>query len=286
MKRVQKGLTLAEKITILDKAEKLCATDSLRKMSFKLNVPVSTLAKIMKEKNQLRLQFANDPGCENKRMRVRNGKDPLVEEALKKWFQTMTSRGVVISGPILLKKAKDFAISFGHNEFEPTIGWLSRWKSRNSIVYKKAHGEKGSADEPSASKWLAETLPAFLESYSPENIYNADETGLFYRATPNGSLVFDKQNIVGSKKMMSRLTLLCCVNMAGTDKKRLLAIGNSAKPRAFKNVKQLPVDYHANKKAWMTSEIFKTWITKWDRTLKKKILLVVDNCTVHSPPEN
>ena len=46
----------------------------------------------------------------------------------------------------------------------------------------------------------------------------------------------------------------------------------------------LPVTYRANKKAWMTSQIFTEWLAAWDSYLTKvnrKILLLVDNCTAH-----
>ena len=46
----------------------------------------------------------------------------------------------------------------------------------------------------------------------------------------------------------------------------------------------LPVTYHANKKAWMTSQIFTEWLAAWGSYLTKvnlKILLLVDNCTAH-----
>jgi hypothetical protein len=37
--------------------------------------------------------------------------------------------------------------------------------------------------------------------------------------------------------------------MTGTDKKRLFVIGKSQTPRCFKNVKKLPIENAANKKA-------------------------------------
>jgi 4-diphosphocytidyl-2C-methyl-D-erythritol kinase len=43
----------------------------------------------------------------------------------------------------------------------------------------------------------------------------------------------------------------------------------------------LPVVYAANKKAWMTSDIFQQYVSKWNNELRrknKKILLLVDNC--------
>ena len=79
---------------------------------------------------------------------------------------------------------------------------------------------------------------------------------------------------------MERITVLCCSNLTGTDKCKLLVIGKSLRPRCFKNVNvdNLPVTYRANKKAWMTSQIFTEWLAAWDSYLTKvnlKILLLV-----------
>jgi hypothetical protein len=60
----------------------------------------------------------------------------------------------------------------------------------------------------------------------------------------------------------NRLTVLMYVNRTGIDKKILFFIGKSQTPRCFKNVKNLPVEYAANKKAWMTSDTFQQYLTK------------------------
>ncbi len=59
------------------------------------------------------------------------------------------------------------------------------------------------------------TTPIILERYDLEHIYNTEETGLFYRATPNGSLMYMHQELVGSKKAMDRVTVLCGCNVTG-----------------------------------------------------------------------
>lgn len=72
--------------------------------------------------------------------------------------------------------------------------------------------------------------------------------------------------------------------MAGSEKLKLLVIGKSKKPRCFKHVKSLPVQYEANIKAWMTGEMFASWLWKMDRDFerqKRKVLFFVDNCTAH-----
>lgn len=88
----------------------------------------------------------------------------------------------------------------------------------------------------------------------------------------------------GGKLSKQRVTVLLGANLSGTEKRKLLVIGKSKKPRCFKNVKNLPVKYESNKKSWMTSEIFLHEFKEWDKELRKKdrkIVVLVDNCTAH-----
>ena len=74
-------------------------------------------------------------------------------------------------------------------------------------------------------------------------------------------------------------------NMSSTHKLKLLVINDCWKPHFFsQNVHQLPVDFHANKKAWMTSNVFSCRLYKQNTRFtrqKRKVALVVDNCTAH-----
>ncbi|XP_037505595.1 tigger transposable element-derived protein 6-like [Rhipicephalus sanguineus] len=72
--------------------------------------------------------------------------------------------------------------------------------------------------------------------------------------------------------------------MTGSEKLPIFVIGKSTSPRCFKGKRQLPVKYTANRKAWMTREIFAKWLCEWDEKLAKanrKVCLVLDNCTAH-----
>ena len=60
------------------------------------------------------------------------------------------------------------------------------------------------------------------------------------------------------------MIVLVAANMSGHELP-LMVIGKSLKLRCLKNVKNLPVQYTANKRAWMTSTIFETWRRKLDR---------------------
>jgi hypothetical protein len=71
--------------------------------------------------------------------------------------------------------------------------------------------------------------------------------------------------------------------MAG-EKVPLLVIGKYAKPRAFKRANRLPVEYRANRKAWMTSTLFDEWLLKFHKRMraeKRNVALTLDNCAAH-----
>lgn len=161
----------------------------------------------------------------------------------------------------------------------PSDGWLSRWKVRNNISYKRTHGESKDADTTSAAHFVENVLPTYLREYSPEDIYNADETGLYYRALPDGTFASKSEKVQGSKKSKDRITAMICCNMTGTDKRQLLIIGKSKQPRCFRG-KYLPVTYSSNSNAWMTSDIFKEFVQLMDKEMRRKkrnIILFVDN---------
>ncbi|XP_060557064.1 tigger transposable element-derived protein 4-like [Ruditapes philippinarum] len=101
---------------------------------------------------------------------------------------------------------------------------------------------------------------------------------------PDKTLEFKTKACHGGKVNKERLTAMVCANMSGTEKLPLLVLGKSEKPRCFKNVRTLPTQYKANKKAWMTAKFFKTWVREVDEKMHKqgrKIALVIDNCPAH-----
>jgi hypothetical protein len=68
--------------------------------------------------------------------------------------------------------------------------------------------------------WKSKKVPELLQKFCVGDLYSADETGLFYHAMPDDSLCYKHVKLLGSKKAMDRITVLCCSNMSGTDKKR------------------------------------------------------------------
>ena len=154
---------------------------------------------------------------------------------------------------------------------------------RKDIVCKTLHGEAEFVDQNGVDEWQTNCLPALLKQFKAEDIFNADETGLFYRCLSDRTHVFKNDKCAGGKLSKERLTVLVTARKAG-EKLPLLVIGKSANPRCFKNIKKLPLPYELSKKAWMTAAIFEMWVKKLDSQTRKSnqnIVLVLDNCTAH-----
>jgi hypothetical protein len=166
----------------------------------------------------------------------------------------------------LKNKLEELAKKLCHHDFKATDGWLTRWKCRFGIKFKKAYGEK---DAVSAVKQKSTKVPDLHQKFCTD-FYNANETGLFYHAMPNCSLNYKHTILHGSKKAMDHTTVLCCSNISGTEKWKLLVTGKRAKPKCFKGISMdsLPVLYCANKNAQMTSEICMKWLMSLDVELK------------------
>ena len=72
------------------------------------------------------------------------------------------------------------------------------------------------------------------ENLRGEQIYNADETGLYYRCLPDRTLAAKEEKAApGFKKSKDRFTLMACSNVTGVHKLKMVLIGTSKKPRAF-----------------------------------------------------
>lgn len=151
------------------------------------------------------------------------------------------------------------------------------------MSFKTIAGESKSVTEEMTAPWLETTLPTILSRYPIENVFNADEFGLFYQCLPNKTFHFKKEKCSGGKHSKVRLTGMAAGNAKG-ERLPMFAIGKAKNPRCFKGVKSIPCRYRAQAKSWMSSELFEEWIKELDRSFgvqKRKIALIVDNCPAH-----
>uniref|UniRef100_H3AAG5 HTH CENPB-type domain-containing protein n=1 Tax=Latimeria chalumnae TaxID=7897 RepID=H3AAG5_LATCH len=249
------------------------------KIAKDLDIPSNTLSTWIKNGDGIKLAYENQIfGLVRKRMRT--AKHPDVEEALFLWFKNARAQDVPVSGPILQIKAEKLATGLGHTDFKCSNGWLDRFKERHSITFHAICGEANSVKQV----WRGTTLLRVLQQYSPENVYNADESSLFYRLLPHVTCL-KGETCNGGKRSKDRISILPFANMTGSGKLPMLVIGKSTKPRCFKGVKSLPTEYTANRNAWMTSDIFSNWIKKHDKKFKRQKckVAICSRCLAHAP---
>ncbi|XP_060579865.1 tigger transposable element-derived protein 4-like [Ruditapes philippinarum] len=160
---------------------------------------------------------------------------------------------------------------------------LTDLKKDMNCPSKKFEAKSVDSNSTAVTEWKSK-LQTYLTEYEPQNIYNADETGLFFRMVPDKTLEFKDVQCHGGKMSKDRLTVMVCANMTGSEKVPLFVTGKSKNPCCFKNLKTMPIEYDANKKACVTSEIFTNWVKKFDRRIlaqSRRVLLIVDNCPAH-----
>lgn len=217
------------------------------------------------------------------------GVHPALEEALQLWLKGVLAKNLPVSGDLLKEKAESFALKMGIEEFKFTDGWLRGFKKRHGISFKKVSGESGAVDQTIVSDYRVTKLQALLKEYAPSDIFNCDETGLFFKMLPDRTLAFSGESCASGKLSKERITVMVGANATGTEKLPLLVIGKARNPRCFKAVRTLPVEYDSNSKAWITQSLFERYIRKLDRKFarqNRKVIFFVDNCGAHGSVPN
>lgn len=275
----RKFLSLEEKAQIIAEA---AAGRKKANIAHDFGISPSSLSTVLKNKDSIHKALASGTSAQHKKVTL--PKHDELDKAVYTWFVDARAKNIPLSGATVQQKALNYACLLGLDDFKASTGWLSRFKTRHGIVGKVLSGESAAADGEAASEWISDNAASILEQYGPSDIYNADETGLFYEMLPSTTLDLRGQRCHGGKHSKKRVTVLLCANMEGTDKRPPLVIGKSAKPRCFKGSRGLPVKYVANKKAWITRSIFTEWVVAFDRDMKRqgrKVCLLLDNCSAH-----
>lgn len=246
----------------------------------KFGMSSATLTNIMKNKKHIAVAYSYLP---KKAFKIKKPKNEELDKELFEWFCIQRNRKIPLSGPIMKEKADEIAAKLGYLDFKCGNGWLHRFKYRHSISFGIISGESESVNPEIVKNFLNVVLPQLLLDYKAEDIFNADETALFYKLLPNKTFKIIGEACRGTKISKDRLTVYLCASMKG-EKRRPLVIGKNKNPRCFKNKNFKFISYQSNKKAWMKSDIFIKELILWDEELRlkgRKIILFVDNCSSH-----
>ncbi|KAM5314774.1 jerky protein homolog [Glossophaga mutica] len=255
-KRKRVVLTLKEKMDICARLEK---GESRKALMQEYNVGMSTLYDIRAHKAQL-LRFFASSDCNKALERRRTLHTPKLEHldrVLYEWFLGRRAEGVPVSGPMLIEKAKDFYEQMQLTE--PCVfsgGWLWRFKARHGIKKLDASSEKQAADHQAAEQFCGFFRSLTVEhGLTPEQVYNADETGLSWQRWPSP----EGGPVPGGRQSRDRLTVLMCANATGSHRIKPLVIGKCSSPRASRSPQHLPAAYRAPGHAWAGRALLSDW---------------------------
>lgn len=302
MKR--KVISLETKIKILDRLRNRERVTDVAKF-YSMNE--ATIRTIRKNEDSIRKSVAAGTCTSMSTISyVRDVTMENMEKALVIWIEDQTQKRIPIDTSVITNKAlkiyetlKNQSPSTSSDEkkvsFSASHGWFERFKQRHSLHNLRLKGERASADSDAAQQYpakFAEIIAA--NSYTSDQVFNADESGLFWKKMPERTyLAKAHKSASGHKAAKSRITVLFCSNASGDYIMKPLVINKSKTPRSFKgiNIKNLPVYWMANKKAWVTAIVFNEWFHNLfvpdvksylsKRGLPFKALLLIDNAPGH-----
>ena len=213
-----------------------------REMSKKGGVDVkrTTVKGILSKKDAI--EAAIKAEIPSKRMKLKPAQHSKLDDEVLIWLKQARGQNLPISANLIKEKALKLAELMHIPDFIASDGWLDNFKKRHGITFKTVHGEAGAVNLQSLLDWKQQVLQPLLRQFSADDVFNLDETGLFWQLLPNKTLSFRRERCTGGKKSKQRITLLVGANMSGTEKFPLLAIGKSKRPRAFQN-KEIIIKY-------------------------------------------
>lgn len=306
------------------------------KEEFALTGPLnqSTVSRILAEKDKY-IALESNHLAQKRKTYVEH---PQLEAALSHWLLVSSHNNQRLQGDLIKEKGRAFAQLLGiDDKISFSNGWLTGFKKRHQTILSNAPieaalaattGANGiSATTPSFAADIASaatgvavdlgswSLQQILQDYNARDIFNVDETGLFYAMSPektprkgaNGAA----NAVAGAMKPAAkeRLTLLLAVNADGSERLDPLFIGSSrrtaletsgAATTASSRKKQHAMDavnaanggataepafnYSYSERTWVNAIVFQKWLNTLNSQMKiedRHILLLVDDAPSH-----
>lgn len=173
------------------------------------------------------------PSFSKQRKSLKSSPVEKFETTLSPWFQQACAANVSIDGTLLKEKALHVAKQLGIDNFRASNSWIDHFKKQHNLVYKTVSGESASVNPLTVMDWKNEELPKVLNGYHPKDVFNVDETGLFYFLQPNKA------------KFKQIVTVLLGCNDNGTEKLPPLVIGRYKNPHCFRNCENTSPQIHS-----------------------------------------
>lgn len=236
-KRQRKMLTIAEKVKLLDMLKE---GRSYADVGRHYGINESSVRYIKKDEKNIRSTATVTFNKTAKRVVTSRNKDIVrMESALALWISDCRKKNIPLDTNTIREKARQLYGKFTDGgddnpddpqprtstasptkptEFTASKGWFDKFQRRFNLKSVSLHGEAGSADKPAAEEYVKETFKTIIEEggYSHEQVFNMDETGLFWKRMPSRTFIMKEEaRAPGFKAYKDRVTLIMCGNAAG-----------------------------------------------------------------------
>jgi len=184
IKRTRASLTGAQKQEVcLKKLQK--PTPKNKELAQEFNVSEGMICDILKESEKwLALKLESYEASLKRQTKLNFSQ---IEDALSFWVKKAIDNNITISGELLVQKAHNFATLLDVQDFKGSNGWVAGFKKRHNIECYMRHGEAASAPLEDLDD-MRKNIQNILKDYSPNDIFNVDETGLYWKMEPNRTL--------------------------------------------------------------------------------------------------
>ncbi|KAF2354416.1 HTH CenpB-type DNA-binding domain, partial [Trinorchestia longiramus] len=99
-------------------------------------------------------------------------------------------QNLTVGRNLIKEKAMKLAELMHIPDFMASDGWLNNFKKRHGITLKTVQGEAGAVDSQSLLEWQQQVLRPLLRQFSTDDVFNLDETGIFWQLLPNMTKTF------------------------------------------------------------------------------------------------
>lgn len=294
-KRTRKGITLDVKLDIL---QRFAAGEKLSAISKTLGLATSTVATIRDSRDRIMASAQVATPLSARTLYFHRSEVMLnMERLLSVWIQDQGQLDVPLNMIAIQSKAKSLYNDLVKEEgsgahkkpFQASKGWFDRFRKRFNLNNVQTADVEVAINYPSELKKIIDE-----EGFLPGQVFNADETVLFWKRLPERTFIsIEEQSAAGFKASRDHLALLLGGNAAGDFKLKPVIVYSCENPRALQGYAKpnLPVIWCSNRKAWMTAAIFHDWfINHFCPALERycakcnipnKALLILDKAPSH-----
>lgn len=134
-----------------------------------------------------------------KRKTLRASELPKMEKRLYQWFVKQREKHYPVNALALKQKAKEIHLKIKEKEcsFNASDGWLQGFKKRYGVRLLKITGEKLSSQSLLVEPFKIKLKQKIEEmGLCHDQLYNADESGLFWKILPEKSYVSSAKKLL------------------------------------------------------------------------------------------